>query len=237
MKALTVKQPWAYLISAGIKDTENRTWKCPEKYIGKRVLIHAGLAKQKSMQKSLSIEQMIAYNQADRRKRESEGLFYNGCILGSVIIKDCIINHPSIWADKTRYIVELECGCWIAEWNGDPGRTLLLENAKRFTCEGHAKTALCDARKYRPFKNAKIIAENSIYNWILEDAILFDNPILNVKGKLGFWESNYEMLVCPKCGNPCLHDNTDKGIPGWGNPICKCDKCGEMILESEFEFL
>ena len=42
MKVLSVKQPWAYLICSGIKDIENRTWKCPQKYIGQRVLIHAG---------------------------------------------------------------------------------------------------------------------------------------------------------------------------------------------------
>jgi hypothetical protein len=41
MKAITIKQPWASLIVHGIKDIENRTWACPEKYIGHRVLIHA----------------------------------------------------------------------------------------------------------------------------------------------------------------------------------------------------
>ena len=41
MKAISVKQPWAYLICSGVKDIENRTWPCPKKYIGKRVLIHA----------------------------------------------------------------------------------------------------------------------------------------------------------------------------------------------------
>lgn len=30
--------------------------------------------------------------------------------------------------------------------------------------------------------------EKQIYNWVLEDAVLFDKPILNVKGKLSFWE-------------------------------------------------
>jgi len=29
-----------------------------------------------------------------------------------------------------------------------------------------------------------------IWNWVLEDAILFEEPILNVKGKLSFWEYN-----------------------------------------------
>lgn len=41
MKAITIKQPWASLIVHGIKDIENRTWSCPKKYLGQRVLIHS----------------------------------------------------------------------------------------------------------------------------------------------------------------------------------------------------
>lgn len=32
MKAISIKQPWASLIAHGIKDIENRTWRCPKKY-------------------------------------------------------------------------------------------------------------------------------------------------------------------------------------------------------------
>ena len=39
MKALTIKQPWASLIAAGIKTVENRTW-VPSQFHGP-VLIHA----------------------------------------------------------------------------------------------------------------------------------------------------------------------------------------------------
>lgn len=39
MKALSIKQPWAWAIMAGHKTIENRTWKTP--YRG-RILIHAG---------------------------------------------------------------------------------------------------------------------------------------------------------------------------------------------------
>lgn len=39
MKAITIKQPWASLIAAGIKDIENRDWNT--RYRGP-VLIHAG---------------------------------------------------------------------------------------------------------------------------------------------------------------------------------------------------
>lgn len=31
-------------------------------------------------------------------------------------------------------------------------------------------------------------AEKGCWNWVLKDAVLFDKPIMNVKGKLGFWE-------------------------------------------------
>lgn len=40
MKTLSIQQPWASLICAGIKDVENRTWK-PSDVPG-RILIHAG---------------------------------------------------------------------------------------------------------------------------------------------------------------------------------------------------
>jgi len=33
-----------------------------------------------------------------------------------------------------------------------------------------------------------IWAEKGVYNWVLANPILFDKPILNVKGKLGFWD-------------------------------------------------
>lgn len=41
MKALSIMQPWAWLIVAGHKPVENRNWKYPPKYRG-RFLIHAG---------------------------------------------------------------------------------------------------------------------------------------------------------------------------------------------------
>lgn len=42
MSAVSIRQPWAELIICHGKDVENRFWRCPEKYLGKPVLIHAG---------------------------------------------------------------------------------------------------------------------------------------------------------------------------------------------------
>jgi hypothetical protein len=148
MKAITVKQPWAYLICAGIKDVENRSWR--SKYRG-RILIHAG---SKIIQPQFAI-----FGQADIREIEfakavgiveEKGL--TSAVIGSVEIVDCAQNHPSIWAEK---------GVW---------------------------------------------------HWVLKNPILFKNPILNVKGKLSFWESGYE--VCHICGQPA-------------NLICA--RCGEWF--------
>lgn len=41
MKALTIKQPWAWAIFNG-KDCENRTWEPPKDMIGELIAIHAG---------------------------------------------------------------------------------------------------------------------------------------------------------------------------------------------------
>lgn len=43
LPAISIQQPWAFLICEGGKDVENRTWDCPPKYWGQLVLVHAGL--------------------------------------------------------------------------------------------------------------------------------------------------------------------------------------------------
>lgn len=131
MKVLTVKQPYSYLICSGIKPIENRTWKCPQKYIGERVLIHASANKKLNLL-ALTWEQYEdVCNKFDWKETRSVDRWDRSAIIGSVKIVDCVINHPSIWAEK------------------------------------------------------------GVYNWVLANPILFDKPILNVKGKLGFWD--YEL--------------------------------------------
>ena len=147
-KVLSVKQPWAYLICSGIKPVENRTWKLPEKYKGERVLIHAS-------ENSITFKQFCNYIESlDSENMELQKIVRENCfrkswlhtletsaIIGSVEIVDCVLNHPSIWAEKTPWII-------------NPSE-----------------------HRLKP-----------IYNWVVVEPILFDKPILNVKGKLGFWD-------------------------------------------------
>ena len=147
--AITVKQPFAYLICAGIKDVENRSWKLPEKYKGKRVLIHAGADRgfEKGIFSNYFTDEQKRIYIRTKIKRMMLPDYDNiySAIIGSVEIVDCVKNHPSVWAEH-----------WATKpWhNGVRGGFYDIE----------------------------------CYNWILANPILFDKPIENVKGKLGFWK-------------------------------------------------
>jgi len=145
MKALTIKQPWASLIAHGIKDIENRTWRT--NFRG-RIYIHASA---KSVGNDL--ETIINYEQFKSIPEDLQHYFTNGIwqtstIIGEVDIIDCVINHPSIWAEKAQ------------PYDFD--------------------------EFYFP------LYKKPVYNWVLANPVLYDKPILNVKGKLRFWE--YEGL-------------------------------------------
>ena len=72
MKVITIKQPFASLIAAGIKEYEFRTWKT--NYRGE-ILIHAGKGVDK-----IAMEKFKCYN-----------LDYpSGCIIAKVNLTDCI---------------------------------------------------------------------------------------------------------------------------------------------------
>ena len=173
MKAISIKQPWAYLIAAGIKDIENRTWKCPEKYIGERVLIHASASAPKSIRELLNADQIDTvfksdlYNDADFAKQYS-----TGAIIGSIEIVDCVVNHQSIWAEKTNLPEQLSNEC--------------------------------------------------IWNWVLANPILFDEPILGVKGKLGIWDYEFDenTFECTN-NNQYTHDSCGEKQ----GCIQHCDDC------------
>ena len=154
MKAISIKQPWASLIAHGIKDIENRTWKT--NFRG-RVFIHASgkwVPKPEKFGNHGPIytdeqwEQIIEdypnnLSSVLNPKRKYHKLPLSA-IIGEVDIVDCVVNHSSIWAEKT------------------------------FMYE-------CDDTGEKPIGKP-------IYNWVLANPVLYEKPILNVKGKLSFWE-------------------------------------------------
>jgi len=106
MKAITIKQPYASLIVEGIKDIENRTWKT--NYRG-RILIHAGkdnLIKKLKYGDDITClnNKQLEYINNNKHNDIFNKELITGAIIGSVEIVDCVINHPSIWAEKTKVI-------------------------------------------------------------------------------------------------------------------------------------
>ena len=82
MWALTVRQPWAALIVAGVKDVENRSWRAPERIIGARVYIHA------SDRRADDVADVPVVAGVDQR----------GVIVGSVVVVGCVADAASDWA-------------------------------------------------------------------------------------------------------------------------------------------
>ncbi len=193
MKALSIKQPWATLIAHGIKDIENRTWKT--KFRG-RIYIHASAKEVPDKDFSFSKEQhYVIHENAYDADILNAGLD-KSAIIGEVDIIDCVINHPSIWAEQTKVI-----GQTI---EGDP-----------------------------------LYSGKPIYNWVLDNAVLYEKPILNIKGSLSFWEPNPN-TVCMNCGNDFFgHEpqyccnGRDCGCMGQPTePVVCSEKCYKLIMKS-----
>lgn len=90
--AISIRQPWAWLILKAGKDVENRTW--PTRFRG-RVLIHAG--------KGMTREEygdaaMIACGVSDGGIHlPSREALERGGIIGEVEIVDCVAQSDSLW--------------------------------------------------------------------------------------------------------------------------------------------
>lgn len=99
MKCLSIKQPWAQYIAAGIKDIENRSWGL--KNFPQRILIHTG--KKKDIQ---SVYDLPLLYQLIIENAEKMGIvpfiddMPTGAIIGVVDIVGCSINdvERSDWA-------------------------------------------------------------------------------------------------------------------------------------------
>ena len=87
MKALSIRQPWAWLIVNGYKDIENRTWSTD--FRG-RVYVHAG----RKIKSGDFPEQRDYIKQSGIFLPEEPPL---GAIVGEVTITDCVDTSSSPW--------------------------------------------------------------------------------------------------------------------------------------------
>lgn len=86
MKALSIQQPWAWLIVMGYKDIENRSW--PTTFRGS-FLIHAAKKFDHAGYDWLKAQTELLIPEPDKCKR--------GGIVGMAEIIDCVTCHNSLW--------------------------------------------------------------------------------------------------------------------------------------------
>lgn len=109
MKVLTIREPWASLITNGYKDYEFRSWKT--NYRGK-ILIHAGMGIDKDM-----IDRFKDYNLK----------YTSGCIIGEADLVDCILVNED-FIDNLRKINPIV----YAQSNHIETYAWKLENVKKY---------------------------------------------------------------------------------------------------------
>lgn len=92
MKAISIRQPWAWLIINAGKDIENRCW--PTKLRG-RVLVHA--AKGMTRDEYADVEDFLATHPGSGIQLPPASALERGGIIGSVEIADCVTESKSPW--------------------------------------------------------------------------------------------------------------------------------------------
>ena len=88
LKAISIRQPWAWLIVNGYKDIENRIW---EPKLRGRVLIHAGKSRA-----HLTAEE-LKYINRHYHVPNLPDTFETGGIVGFAEIAGCVKRHRSKW--------------------------------------------------------------------------------------------------------------------------------------------
>ncbi len=101
MKALTVKNPYAWLIASGIKDVENRSWKT--NFRG-RIYIHSAATHLSHKDTSLhfTTNQWMSLDPEIQNNCLLE-LFPKSSIIGEVDIVDCIKESGKVWGLENNF--------------------------------------------------------------------------------------------------------------------------------------
>lgn len=100
MKALSIRQPWAFAILFLGKRIENRVWHPPRQLIGQRILLHASKGCT-PIEVCEAIEIMVkcGLSTAELWNLHWPGLdkVPRGGIVGTARLAGCVTHHPSKW--------------------------------------------------------------------------------------------------------------------------------------------
>lgn len=98
MKVLTIRQPWAQLIAAGVKDVENRTWRTG---VRGRIAIHSSAAPAKGADKEAvwDVLKRVHGGNLVAAGKSFLDLAYAplGAIIATADLVDCVEESDSPW--------------------------------------------------------------------------------------------------------------------------------------------
>jgi hypothetical protein len=169
MKALSVKQPHATLICAGVKRVENRTW--TTSYRG-RLLIHASGDMHSypdlDCLPAVFADTVLAYAKDDRIGKAPPAVRSYAALLDKAYTfygQDPRLNAPP--EDWLKAAVKKH-GFFMASQAivGEVDLAGVVNNC------------------------SDDFAEPGAYHWLLDRPVLYDKPIINVIGRLRLWEFN-----------------------------------------------
>ncbi len=135
MKALSIQQPWAWLILNAGKDTENRSWRLPALMTGQRIYVHAGLREDRDAYMDAKNRDLFP-DIRDLMEEEVEWAWDAwdaqalslGGIVGEVTITGCVTKSDSLWfqgpfgfvlADPEPYAQMIPCRGRLGFWEPD----------------------------------------------------------------------------------------------------------------------
>jgi len=165
MKTLSIRQPFASLICRGIKTIENRTWNTV--YRGK-LLIHAS-------------GKPLAWPSFDYLPRD----FVKGYkkYYGTSIIK-----MPKEYASFVKWIEELSNFYKLENIPFNQPEDI-KDRTKKYGFALPAQAIIGEAELVDIIVNSKeVFAIPNNYHWVLARPVLYEKPILKIKGRLNLWE-------------------------------------------------
>jgi hypothetical protein len=116
MRALSIRQPWAWLVVNGWKNVENR-----ERRFAHRgpLLIHAAAWMTPADYEACRI---FVDGICDDLAMPAMEDLPRGGIVGEVVVLDCVDHHPSPWfTGPYGLVLDEACQCDLIKWRGMPG--------------------------------------------------------------------------------------------------------------------
>ncbi len=167
MKTLSIRSQYAYQVCLGIKDIENRSWKTQHR--GK-LLIHAS---------------------GKQSAHELLHKFWPDSVLKELKSRKFIIDHV-LQPDAPEHIRKIYHVYYdiILPHYGCQTMDEFTEKLPRFAIPMFITQAIIGEVTLSDIavNHDSVFAEKNQYHWILTDPVLYDKPIVEVKGKLRLWE-------------------------------------------------